>query len=110
MYVSCVASHGWGTEPICLAGGQEAVLPSFIRSSIRAERGGALCKGGRGWALDRGWGETSRSVGATPYHCLNQPLENICRDSELEESNNYFKGLVSEVGLYEIVSKWQEAD
>ena len=86
------------------------MLPSFIRSSIRAERGGGLCKGGRGWALDRGWRETSRSVGATPYHCLNQPLENICRDSELEESNNYFKGLVSEVGLYEIVSKWQEAD
>ena len=48
--------------------------------------------------------------GATPYHCLNQPLENICRDSELEKSSNYFKGLVSEVGLYELVLKWQEAD
>ena len=29
-----------GAEPICLAGEQEAVLPSFIRSSIRAEERG----------------------------------------------------------------------
>ena len=79
------------------------MLPSFIRSSIRAEgEGGGGAPSAReavdGLSTAVGGNPVAR-WGATPYHCLNQPLENICRDSELEESNNYFKGLVSEVGL-----------
>ena len=56
--------------------------------------------------------EGNQSLGGCHPLPLPQPAswEHICRDSELEESNNYFKGLVSEVGLYELVLKWQEAD